>query len=134
MALGSGFGQGPNDADLISDIEQQIANAWVNHDRAAIEAILAAEWSVTDSTGQVLTKEQVMQETFGSADRRIQAMVIDEVRVRTFGDTAVVTGRTRATGSYRGASSTVVLRFTDVFVRRDARWQVVASHGSAVAR
>jgi ketosteroid isomerase-like protein len=120
--------------DVISDIEQQIAKAWVNHDRATIEAILAPEWSVTDTTGQVLTKEQVLQETFGSTDRSIQAMVIDEVRVRTFGDTAVATGRTRATGSYRGTSASVVLRFTDVFVRRDGRWQVVASHGTAVAQ
>jgi len=132
--LGPGLGQGSSDADMISNIEQQIAKAWVNHDRATIEAILASEWSVIDPTGQVLTRQQVLEETFSTTDRRIQSMVIDEVRVRTFGDTAVATGRTRATGSYRGTSSSVVLRFADVFVRRDGRWQVVASRGSAIAQ
>jgi hypothetical protein len=35
--------------------------------------------------------------------------------------------------SYRGTSSSVVLRFTDVFVPGDGRWRAVASHGSLVA-
>ena len=129
-----GFEQGARDVEIISDIEQQLAKAWVDRDRATIDAILAPEWSVTDAAGRVLTKQQVMQESFDSADRRVEAMAIDDVKVRTFGDTAVATGRTRATGSYRGSSSSVVLRFTDVFVRRDGRWQAVASHGSTVER
>jgi len=129
-----GFEQGSRDVEIISDIEQQLAKAWVNRDRATIDAILAPDWSVTDVAGRVLTKQQVMQESFDSADRRIEAMAIDDVKVRTFGDTAVATGRTRATGSYRGTSQSVVLRFTDVFVRRDGRWQAVASHGSTVAQ
>ena len=121
-----------DDAQAIAGIEQRIAKAWVERDRSTIDAMLAPEWSVTDASGQVLTKEQVLQETFGSTDRRIDSMTIDDVQVRLFGDFAVATGRTRATGSYRGASSSVVLRFTDVFVRRDGQWRVVASHGSLV--
>lgn len=130
----SGLGQGSPDAETISNIEQQLAKAWVSRDRATIDAILAPEWSVTDAAGRVLTKQQVMQESFDSPDRRIETMAIDDVQVRTFGDMAVATGRTRATGSYRGTSSSMVLRFTDVFVRRGGRWQVVASHGSTVAQ
>jgi ketosteroid isomerase-like protein len=126
-------GQGSKDAETIAGIEQQLAKAWLSRDRAAIDAILAPEWSVTDAAGQVLSKEQVMQEAFGSSERRIEAMTIDDVNVRLFGDTAVATGRTRATGSYRGTPASVLLRFTDVFVRRDNRWQAVASHASAVA-
>ena len=125
--------EGTNDADVIAGIEQRIAKAWVERERSTIDAMLDPEWSVTDASGQVLTKEQVLQETFASADRRIDSMAIDDVQVRLFGDFAVATGRTRATGSYRGASSSVVLRFTDVFVRRAGQWRVVASHGSLVS-
>ena len=125
---------GSADIKAIEAIEQRIAKAWVDHDRAAIDAILAPEWSVTDANGQMLTKQQVMQESFGSTDRRIDRMVIDEVNVRLYGDVAVATGRTEATGSYRGTSASVVLRFTDAFVRRNGRWQAVASHGSTVAQ
>ena len=131
---GEASGQGASDAETIASIEQALVKAWLTHDRAAIDAILAPEWSVTDAAGQVLSKEQVMQESFGSSERRIEAMATDDVRVRVFGDAAVATGRTRATGSYRGTSATVVLRFTDVFVRRGQSWHVVASHASAVAQ
>jgi uncharacterized protein (TIGR02246 family) len=114
-------------------LEEKLARAWVEKDRPFIEGLLAADWSVTDATGQVLTKDQVLAQTFASADRTIDSMTIDDVRVRLFGSMAVVTGRTRATGSYRGQTGSAVLRFTDVFVERDGRWQIVASHGSTVA-
>ena len=123
-----------NDVQAIGEIEQQIAKAWVDRDQPAIEAILAPDWSVTDPTGQVLTKAQVIRETFGSTERRIDAMVVDDVHVRLFGDVAVATGRNRATGSYQGAEVSVVLRFTDVFARRDGQWQAVASHGTFIAQ
>ena len=56
------------------------------------------------------------------------------MRVRLLGDnTAVVTGRTAAVGSYKGKPAAVSLRFTDAFVKRDGRWQAVASLGSLIA-
>jgi ketosteroid isomerase-like protein len=62
----------------------------------------------------------------------IESSTIDELSVRSFGDAAVVTGRTIATTG--GASpETVRLRFTDVFIRRAGRWQVVASHATGIA-
>lgn len=52
--------------------------------------------------------------------------------VPTFGDAAVVTGQTTATSASEPAE-TVVLRFTDLFIRRDGEWMVVASHATRVA-
>ena len=119
--------------DTLVDLEQRLARAWVERDRAFIEGLLAPDWSVIDASAAVLTKQQVLEQTFASADRRIDAMNIDEIKVRMFGEMAVVTGRTRATGSYQGRSATATLRFTDVFVFREGRWVIVASHGSTVA-
>lgn len=124
--------QGSKDAAAIVDLEQRLAAAWVKGDRAFIEALLAPDWTVTDPSGRVLTRQQVLDETFLTTDRKIEAMTVDDLEVRVLGDTAVATGRTRATGSYRGVSASVVLRFTDVFVRRDSRWQVITSQGTMV--
>jgi ketosteroid isomerase-like protein len=55
---------------------------------------------------------------------------VDDVTVRVFGDAAVVTGRTHGRGSYAGTPYDVTIRFTDVFIRRDNRWQAVVSHAS----
>jgi len=57
----------------------------------------------------------------------------DAAVVQLFGDTAVVTGRTHGTGDFAGVSYDVVIRFTDTFVRRENRWQAVASHSSLEA-
>ena len=116
----------------LTELEQKLASAWVTGDRPFIEGLLAPDWTVTDPSGRVLSRQQVLDETFVSSDRQITSMAVDDVRVRLLGNAAVVTGRTRATGTYQGEAASVVLRFTDVFVLVDTRWQVVASQGTLV--
>ena len=86
-----------------------------------------------DLTGRVLTKAQVMQE-LGSGARRIESGSVDDLKVRVFGDVAVVTGRSVLAGSYQGKRASVVQRFTDIFVKRDGRWQAIASQGTQIAQ
>jgi ketosteroid isomerase-like protein len=125
-------GQNRAIASELSEIEHRLVKAWIAGDRGTVDSVLAADWSVIDMTGHVLTKPQVMQE-FGSGDRRIESGSVDELNVRVFGDIAIVTGRSVLAGSYQGKSASVVQRFTDVFARRDGRWQAVASQGTQVA-
>jgi len=113
--------------------EQRLAAAWVKGDREYINRVLADDWSVTDAAGRVLNKRQVMREAFETEDRQIESLQIDDLQVRVFGRCAVVTGRTRAGGRYKGNSMSVTLRFTDVFMRRAGRWQVVASQATQLA-
>jgi len=109
-------------ASDLTQIEHRLVKAWIEGDRAAVDSILAADWSVIDLTGNVLTRAQVMQE-LGSGVRRIESGSVDDLNIRTFGDVAIVTGRSVLAGSYQGERASVVQRFTDVFVRRDGRWQ-----------
>jgi ketosteroid isomerase-like protein len=79
-------------------------------------------------TGAVITRAEAL-EMCKAPRAPIEMLKIDELSVRAFGDAAVVTGRTamRTGGS---KPETVTLRFTDVFIRRAGRWQVVASHAT----
>lgn len=120
-------------AAAILELEERLAQAWVSRDRAFIDAALAADWSVTDPSGRVLSKQQVLDETFGTDERQIDSMTVDDLEVRVFGDLAVATGRTRASGSYKGERASVELRFTDVLQHRDARWRFIVSQGTLVA-
>lgn len=119
-------------AELLRDIEERLATAWVEGDRLFIEQILADDWSVTDLTGRVLTKSEVLEEAFGSKDRKIVSMQIDDISVRSFGDWAIVTGRTLAAGEYQGEVAEVTLRFTDVFANRNGNWQAVVSQATLI--
>jgi ketosteroid isomerase-like protein len=120
----------PDSSRELADMEQQLAAAWRAGDRATIERIVAADWILTGLDGRPSTRETVLREVFETRIHRIDSIDIDDVRVRVFGDAAVVTGRTHGRGAYGGAAYDVTIRFTDVLVRRQGAWQIVASHAS----
>jgi hypothetical protein len=115
----------------LTEIEGRLAATWKNGDCDAWGANVAPEWSVIHITGAVMTKPEALLMCKAS-EAALATLTSDNLAVRAFGDAAVVTGRTTATTS-GAAPQTVVLRFTDVFVRRDGRWQVVASQATRLA-
>jgi ketosteroid isomerase-like protein len=116
----------------LESIQQQLARAWVAPDRAALERLIAPDWTVTGPDGRVSTRADVFRDAFETGVHRVTALDIDDVDVRLLGDAAVVTGVTRGRGTYLNVAYDVTIRFTDIFARRDGRWQAVASHASLV--
>jgi ketosteroid isomerase-like protein len=112
----------------LETIEEQLASTWKNHDCAGWGALLADDWSVTHVDAQVITKPQALEMCRSGPP---VTATVDQLIVRSYGDTAIVTGRTRAIAG-GPEPQTVTLRFTDVFVRRDGRWIVIASHATRV--
>ncbi|HET7618342.1 MAG TPA: nuclear transport factor 2 family protein [Gemmatimonadaceae bacterium] len=125
MALAQGGN--PAAAQELTRIEQRIAETWKAGDCSAWAAMLAPEWSVIHITGDIMTKAEALK-ACQSPRTPGEDLTIDDLSIRVFGDAAVVTGRTTVTSG--GASPALTLRFTDVFVRRAGRWQVVASHAT----
>jgi ketosteroid isomerase-like protein len=115
----------------LARIPQELARAWLQHDRAFIEATLAPEWSVTQADGSILTRATVLGTFFDTV--AFDSNVVDDVSVMLFGETAVVRGKTTASARVNGAPVSARIRFTDVFVKRNGRWQAVASHASAIS-
>jgi ketosteroid isomerase-like protein len=109
-------------------IEQRLGLAWKTRDCDGWGALLADDWSVTHIDAQIITKAQALEmcRTGPSV-----TTAVDQLTVRCYGDTAIVTGRTTATVS-GPTSQLITLRFTDVFVRRDGTWLAVASHATRV--
>ena len=107
-------------------IEEQLAAAWRRHDCEGWGELLADDWSVTHLDGQVITKREAMEMCRSGPS---VSSVVDHLAVRVYRDTAVVTGRTTATVD-SDAPQQVILRFTDVFVRRGSRWRAVVSHAT----
>ena len=113
----------------LTEIEARLATTYKSGDCDGWGALLAPEWSVIHITGAEIKKADALR-TCKSPETRIDSLASDNIVVRAFGDAAVVTGRTTASA----VGQPVVLRFTDVFVRRDGKWQVVASHATRVAQ
>ena len=55
----------------------------------------------------------------------------DNMKVRVFGDVAIVTGRQTLEGTSKGYKSGP-RRFTDVFAKRNGKWQIVTGQSTLV--
>jgi|SRR6476646_3580227 len=123
----------PDDEQELRDIQLRLARAWVEKDRATIEAILAPEWSVIQADGTVQRRGHILNAVFDTKVLEIEELNVSDIEVQQFGYVAVVRGRTVARGRMNGQPGRAQIRFTDVFVRRDGRWQAVASQATALA-
>jgi hypothetical protein len=121
-----------DDEHELRALEQQLARAWATRDRSTIERILAREWSVTTPDGATVSRAAVVGATFDSNTQIVEAMTTDDdgVTVTRFDAAAVVRGRTVATVVSAGTRQTSTVRFTDLFIKRERAWQIVASHQS----
>lgn len=125
---------GQADAAVVKELtrlEEQLGATWKKGDCDGWGAIVAPEWSVIHVNGATITRAQAVA-MCASPSAPIETFTIDDVSVKVFGDAAVVTGRTAVTIGGKDAG-TARLRFTDVFIRRAGRWQVVASQATSLA-
>ncbi|CAN5339730.1 hypothetical protein BH10ACI1_BH10ACI1_28440 [soil metagenome] len=124
----------PNKTEAeLMQLERNIGQANIKLDKAFFERIEAEEFIFTDSGGGITTKS----EDIASLDKppgefKLVSYEVDEMKVMIYGKTAVVTGR--ITTKLQGKDREIISqsRFTDVFVKRDGRWQIVAGHSSRI--
>ncbi|HVF49789.1 MAG TPA: nuclear transport factor 2 family protein [Pyrinomonadaceae bacterium] len=109
----------------------KLTNEWLDaegrHDRTALERIIADDFLGTAPMGNTVGKRDVIPSGTGRAGGL--SMTAQDIKVRPFGDTAIVTGR----GIGKGQDG-VEVRFTVVFVKRQNQWQMVAGHISPMPR
>lgn len=104
----------------------------LNADVDGLDKLLADDWLLTHSDGQVQTKVGYLTE-LSSRSRKNQAIANEDVRLRLYGNTGVVTGTSVQSGVSDGKPWSGRFRFTRVWVQRDGAWVMVASHSSRVA-
>jgi uncharacterized protein (TIGR02246 family) len=131
LLLASGAQAPADDTALFRDLQQRLAAAYLRGDRAFVDGLLADDWTSTDYRGRPWTKADALA-MFNGARPPMTRSEIDVDRVRLLGDVAVVTGRSVAEGVVDGRTVSVTQRYTDVYVKRDGRWRVIASQGTQV--
>jgi len=113
-------------------IERDWCAAVVKKDATALARILADDYTSVGSRGSTSTKADELANLKG-ADSTVNC-VDNNIKVRVYGDAAVVTGLGTRSGTYKGvAFKDRQFLWTDTFIRRDGRWQCVASQGTVVA-
>jgi ketosteroid isomerase-like protein len=126
----------------IRELESQLNRAVVEGDRAFYERVFAADFTHTSHTGKFKTRAEWMAENkFASSKEEPKpgktsyiVFDVDDLAVRIYGETAVVTGRSTPKGqNAKGEPIRGQYRFLRVWVRQQGHWQIVAFQGTRIA-
>ncbi len=122
-----------------ADVEKQVAmlskkgiDARVKGDTKTLDEFLSDDFVSINPNGDIGSKSQDLKDL---KDGTIDFVSIDpsEVKVRVYGDAAVVTGRSRVKLKYKGHDIDDLVRTTEVFARRGGKWQCVLGQVTRIA-
>ena len=102
-------------------LEQNWAQALQRHDSKTVSCILADEFEDADVDGRLHNREQALAHT---AQRRPGRNALSEMKPHIYGEIGYVRGLNTVTDPNGKVIANV--RFTDIFVYRDGRWQALS--------
>jgi ketosteroid isomerase-like protein len=123
-----------------SDVEEElvaVARAWdramVGNDAEEIGRYIADDWIIIGTDGMMGDKATFLG-LIRSGALTHDEMESEDIHVRGYGDTAVLTARGISGGKYLGQRFREVERVSCVFVKQQGRWRCVLTHLSRRAR
>ena len=114
----------------IRKLEEELTQSEMRVDVAALDSVYAEDIMVTAPIGICVDKPAVMTEVRQAAAKAVvEKYDKDNLQVRAYGETAAVTSY-RITAKARFEETDINARFciTNVWLKRDGRWQIVARH------
>lgn len=109
----------------------EMENRWVTaldrRDPKAVDCLLAEEFLDSDTTGQLRTRQQVLDAV---PNRKTYAQQLVDLRPALYGDIGIVRGVNRITD--KDGKEVARVRFTDVFRYRDGQWRAISGHETMV--
>jgi ketosteroid isomerase-like protein len=116
-------GLGSSDERAVLAVEREYVRAHVERDVEALDRVLADDFSMF---GGRVTKEHRLA-LISSRLFTVNSLKTSDVQVVVDGGHAVLTGRARLSGSFRGREfNTPRYGYTRHLVKRDGRWQIVS--------
>lgn len=128
-----GFGQGQTTVEADARELQHLETVWneahEHGDSNTLDALWASDLEVAVPKMPVMTKAEVL--AFARSGRmKFLRYTTSDIRVRVYGDAAVVTGRLQRTRVLNGKEVSDDWRFTKTYIRQAQKWLVVAFHAS----
>ncbi|MEP7246338.1 MAG: nuclear transport factor 2 family protein [Gammaproteobacteria bacterium] len=99
--------------------------AFVSADPAAMKPLLAADLVYCHSTGRCQNREELMA-SIVAKETIYRGMDVVELKSRAVAEAVVVNGKLHVTVESAGKTQQFDLIYTDVYVKRDGRWQMTA--------
>ena len=108
----------------IIDLDKKRMLAMTLKDVATLDSLLADDLIYTHSSARLDTKKSLIANMVSGATVYTGCDPSD-VKAQDFGDTVVLTGVAQIKVTANGTANAFGVRFTDVYAKRNGRWQMV---------
>lgn len=115
-------------------LNESWADAISHGDMKTLDALFADEMVVTSGSGMLRDKAGELNDLRPSPDSTPSPFKTDDVRVRAYKDSAVLTGRAKWKFTYQGREIDNQIRYTHVYIKQRGAWRIVAQHVSRIAQ
>jgi len=129
FALQAADYKGPHaerDEKDVRDLEAQWTKAIQSKDAAALELVLASDYTLVDSNGKTVSRAQEIARC-GNGDMKLSSFSSSVQKVTIYIGGAIVTGTATVKGKKGKEDVSGEYRFVDVLERRKEGWQAVFS-------
>ena len=131
FVVSPGAAQAPSATDqTVLKLDRELIDALFTKDRTAFEPLLADDYVYIHSNGTVANRQEEIAQTMAS-DVKWTASNLSGLKIRVYGDAAIVTGTLTHTGSAKGYVGGARL-VTHLWVKRNGRWQTVGGQSTVV--
>jgi uncharacterized protein DUF4440 len=120
-----------SDQQVLIVLERGWNESFYRKDVAFIENILGDEFIATYDDGSRGDKARELA-LAAEFNQQVESAIQDEFTVKVYRDTAVVWFTLRLVGIRQGQRTDLTLRYSDVWVMRDGRWQCVSTQSTRV--
>ena len=112
-----------SDIETLESLNRDYILSVQNCDVARFDQILAPEFYCSNPDGSLVDRTGFLKQT--TIPVTITGLVAEDVKIRLFGDVAIIHART----SYKTADGAAKLgRYTDVWARQNGKWPAVSAH------
>jgi len=120
-----GLARPANVEDGLRKLETDRAAAVVKGDVATLEKQTSDDYTLINAYGQMSGKSE-MVDAFKSGKTKLTTDDLSDMKVRVYGNTAVITGKATVKGTMGGKDVDGQILFTRVYVKKGGSWQSVA--------
>jgi ketosteroid isomerase-like protein len=116
----------------VIEADKEFFDALLEANHATLDRLLVEDFVIVDVMSGGENNKSALLDALRSGRLKFLAIKPADTRLRVYGNTAVVNGRTLMMMSFDNAPVTVKSRYTHVYVVVADRWQMVAAQGTPI--
>lgn len=117
--------------DELLKVFDELRNALMKCELPKLQAIYAEDYRGFNVRGEEENRELVFK-YYTPGGVQLSLYEVSDLHISVLGEVGIITGKGRIRGRYAGYDFEHYLRFTDIFINRDSRWQYFISQATEI--